>query len=298
MSFSSDIKNMLTSLPTKKACCKKALLYGLLSSHTELEKSELAFATDSEKVSSLLSYALKSVYYTIPYYETSGAIPNTVSYYKMKPLPCEISSSILTELAAFQSDPTEVLVCPNCLSYFFRGLFLSGGTVSDPSKKGYHLELLFKSEAIRTALLELLENNGFSPKATVRKGSISIYFKNSENIEDFLTVIGAPHAALELMNAKIMREIRNNENRRSNCDASNIFRSTGAADMQIRAIKKLVANGKLSLLPKELQTTAMIRLNNPECSLAEVASLHEPALTKSGVNHRIKKIIDFSNEKQ
>ena len=98
------------------------------------------------------------------------------------------------------------------------------------------------------------------------------------------------------MNAKIMREIRNNENRRSNCDASNIFRSTGAADVHLRAIRKLIENGKLSLLPSELKTTAMIRHQNPECSLAEIATLHEPPLTKSGVNHRLKRIVDFAEK--
>ena len=149
---------------------------------------------------------------------------------------------------------------------------------------------------MRAHITEILTELGLDPKTTDRKGSFSIYFKNSNDIEDFLTVIGAPHAALDLMNAKIMRDIRNNENRRSNCDASNIFRSTGAADTQMRAIKKIMDSGRLSLLSADLQKTALIRYENPECNLMEIAALHEPPLTKSGVNHRLQRIVAFAGE--
>lgn len=291
MSFSSDIKNMLSALPIKKACCRKACLSGMLCSHSDFENASFSFATDNEKVSVLFSRLFKQCYSVIPYYETSGVLPGVVTYYKMKPL----SHEQVTQLKEDRYDNT-ALSCANCLSLFCRGLFLAGGTVSDPTKKGYHLEILFRNESIREKVFNILLEQELSPKLATRKGSLSIYFKNSEKIEDFLTVIGAPHAALDLMNAKIMREIRNNENRRSNCDASNIFRSTGAADTQIRAIRKLIDNGKLSLLPSELQTTALLRLDNPECSLLEIAAMHEPPLTKSGVNHRMKKILDFAND--
>lgn len=296
MSFSSEVKNMLSSLQVKKKCCRKALLFGMLASHSEFESSNLSFATDNEKVSSLMSWLFRHVYSVIPYYETASSGPVGISYYKMKPLDEDKQSVLLSEIEAINYDFRNLFLCPACLSAYLRGIYLAGGTVSDPTKKGYHLELLFKCEKIRENVFSILEENGFTPKLATRKGSLSIYFKNSTSIEDYLTVIGAPHAALDLMNAKIMREIRNNENRRSNCDTSNIYRSTGAADIQIRAIKKLEESGKLSLLPGELKTTAMIRLNNPECSLTEIAAMHEPPLTKSGVNHRMKRIVDFANE--
>ena len=296
MSFSSDIKNMLSSLPIKRNCCKKAILFGMLSSHSDFSQRQISFATDNEKVSAHMAWAFRQVYGVIPYYETSGVMPGVVSYYKMKPLQNELKDNVLSSVAEYLDENNQIVSCDSCLACFLRGLFLSGGTVSDPSKKGYHLEILFKSEEIRARIYDILCEQGYAPKLADRKGSLSLYFKNSESIEDFLTVIGAPHAALDLMNAKIMREIRNNENRRSNCDASNIFRSTGAADVHLRAIRKLMENGKISLLPGELKTTAMIRYNNPECSLAEIASLHEPPLTKSGVNHRLKRIVDFAEQ--
>lgn len=287
---------MLSALAVKKACCKKALLLGLLSSHTELQDRKPVFYTDNEKISTLTSWLFRQNYGVIPYYETVSTIPNTVSYYKMKTVDPDTAEKTIIDIEALLDTPEKVLCCPNCIPHFMRGVFLASGTVSDPTKKGYHLELLFKSEMIREGLLPVFADIGLFPKKTTRKGSLSLYFKNSNEIEDFLTVIGAPHAALDLMNAKIMREIRNNENRRSNCDASNIFRSTGAADLHLRAIKKLNESGKISLLPADLQTTAKIRLENPECSLMEIAALHEPPLTKSGVNHRMQKIVRFANE--
>lgn len=291
MSFSSEVKNMLSGLQVKKPCCRKALLYGLLCSHSDFDSHSLVFATDNEKVCALFSWVFRQVYSITPEYETVTAVSGTISYFKIKPLTPENESRVIDDLTA-----EDLLRCDNCLAAFLRGLFLTGGTVSDPTKKGYHLEIIFKSEDLCEEVFILLDEQGFMPKQTKRRGSLAIYFKNSERIEDFLTVIGAPHAALELMNAKILRDIRNNENRRSNCDASNIYRSTGAADVHLRAIKKLMDNGKFSLLPAELQTTALIRYNNPECSLLEIAALHEPPLTKSGVNHRLKRIVAFANE--
>lgn len=296
MSFSSEVKNILSSLQVKRNCCRKALLFGMLASHSDFQNEVISFSTDNEKVSSLMSWAFRHVYGVIPYYETSGVMPGVVSYYKIKPLDDETQQNVLASAKEFMEQVTVSFACDACLSCFLRGLFLAGGTVSDPEKKGYHLEILFKSETMRETVNQILCESGFMPKLADRKGSLSIYFKNSESIEDFLTVIGAPHAALDLMNAKILREIRNNENRRSNCDASNIFRSTGAADIHLRAIRKLMDNGKISLLPGELKTTAMIRYQNPECSLAEIAALHEPPLTKSGVNHRMKRIVDFAEK--
>lgn len=290
MSFSSEIKDLLSTIPIKKNCCRKALLYGLLSPQSVFSEGHFAFSTDNENVSTLLSRLFKQSYAITPGFEMSGEHAGESQHCKLKPLSAE-------ERALFPPEfpQEEVTACDTCLYHFLRGLFLSGGTVSDPTKKGYHLEFLIREERLGKTVFSLMEEQGFSPKLTLRRGKQSLYFKNSESIEDFLTAIGAPHAALDLMNAKILRDIRNNENRRSNCDTSNIYRATGAADLQIRAIRKLIDCGKLSLLPNELQLTAKIRLQNPECSLLEIAALHEPPLTKSGVNHRMKKIMDFAD---
>ena len=149
--------------------------------------------------------------------------------------------------------------------------------------------------------MELLESAGFSPKYTERKTSFVVYIKESENIEDFLTSIGASQAAISIMNAKIYKDIRNNQNRRSNCDAANINKMTGKAQECIRAIRMLEDSGVFSLLSEDLKTTAALRKENPEASLAELAELHCPPITKSGVNHRLRKICERAeklNEKK
>ena len=297
MSYSRDIKNFLCEIPLKRLCCKRALLYGMLSTRSDFANREIDFDTDNGKTCLVFSRAFKSVYSYVPLFDTSGFAPDNITGYKMKALPADITERVLSEADSVGYRFDEFFSCDSCRSCFFRGAFLAGGTISDPLKKGYHLEMLFKSEKMRENIADVLSRQGYVPKFTSRTGSYSLYFKDSAIIEDFLTIIGALHATMDLRNAKIMRDIRNNENRRSNCDTSNIYKSTEAAGAQLQAIKKLMENGRFTLLPQDLQQTAMLRLDNPECSLIEIAAMHTPPLTKSGVNHRMTKIIEFSKQK-
>ena len=186
MSFSSEVKNILSSLQVKRICCRKALLFGMLASHSDFQNQIITFSTDNEKVSSLMSWAFRHVYGVIPYYETSGVIPGVVSYYKMKPLEDAQKQNVLVSASEFMESIRNAPTCDACLPCFLRGLFLAGGTVSDPVKRGYHLEVLFKSEAVREAVYHILCESGFSPKLANRKGSCSIYFKKSSILSLFL----------------------------------------------------------------------------------------------------------------
>lgn len=297
MSYSRDIKSSLCELSVKRPCCKRALLYGMLCSRSNFENGSVDFETESSKICLAFSRAFKSAYSYVPLFDTSGFAPDNITGYRMKPLPENIREKILSDSLSVQGRFDELFMCDSCRSCFFRGVFLAGGTVSDPTKKGYHLEMFFKSEKMRDHVADILSRQGYPPKVTARTGCHTLYFKDSAIIEDFLTIIGALHATMDLMNAKIMRDIRNNENRRSNCDTSNIYKSTEAAGIQMQAIKKLIDSGKFTLMSKDLQQTALFRLNNPECSLTEIAAMHEPPLTKSGVNHRMAKIVEFANRK-
>ena len=133
MSFSSDIKIMLSGLTVKKACCKKALLLGILATHSDLEKQTVAFSTDNEKISTLTAWLFRQCYGIIPYYETISATVGAISYYKMKSLDGEKEKAILSDLAKLFEDSTSIFACTNCLAHFGRGLFLASGTVSDPN---------------------------------------------------------------------------------------------------------------------------------------------------------------------
>ena len=141
---------------------------------------------------------------------------------------------------------------------------------------------------------ERLEIEG---RIIARKRASVLYFKESEHIEDILTLIGAPKSSLELMNVKIYRDIRNRVNRATNCDTANCGRQNRSALRQIDAINKIKASeGGLSKLPDELAELAKLRLRNPEMSLSELCSLFEPPLSRSGVNHRFMRIEQIAKE--
>ena len=203
----------------------------------------------------------------------------------------------LTGMEAGKLEIPTSMPCSDCISAFLSGVFISYGTMSHPDKD-YRLELLLPNEKTAISVTSYMDKLGFSPKKTMRGKSHVLYLGDSTMVEDFLVVLGAPQASMKVMDAKILREIRNTQNRHANCDAANIFKSTEAAQKQIQAISALAQSGKLEELPEELRTTANLRQLYPDASLAELAGLHTPPITKSGLNHRLKKIVNWENNNQ
>ena len=180
---------------------------------------------------------------------------------------------------------------------FFRGAFLAGGSVTDP-KKGYHLELTTSHQNVSREMLALMRECDFTPKAAARKGNSVIYFKQSEYIEDFLTAVGAPVAAMEIMNTKLEKNLRGSVNRRVNCDAANLDKAVEAAQSQLEAIRNLERQGLLDKLPDKLQETARLRMANPEDTLSQLAQLCDPPITKSALNHRLRKLVELGGKEK
>ena len=181
----------------------------------------------------------------------------------------------------------------HCRLAFFRGAFLAGGSVTDPAKR-YHLELSTPHLSVSRELRALLLECGFTPKETTRKANSITYFKQSDQIEDFLTLIGAPVAAMSVMSAKLEKDLRNSVNRRLNCDSANLDKAVEAAQEQLESIRKLQRAGLLDQLPDKLQLTAALRLENPELTLSELAEEFDPPVTKSCLNHRLRKITQLA----
>lgn len=300
MSFAYDTKTALAGVLIKDRCCKKALLFGMLYPSSEFSSANdttlgctVRYSTDNEKCASLLTAMARSLC-------RNDAVWEQVKQRSRRGIQQDfwhllggeelLSEPLIEEFSAATRELAHIAVCENCSKAFLRGLFLACGTIVDPMK-AYHLEFSVSEEDKCNQVSEYLSSLGFPVKITIRRGVRAIYLKESEAVEDFFTFIGAPQAALSIMNAKIMRDIRNNENRKANCDTANIFKSTGAAAMQIKAIKKLEQEGKLQTLPEPLRITAALRVEYPEVSLAELASLHEPPITKSGVTHRLAKLL-------
>ena len=141
-----------------------------------------------------------------------------------------------------------------------------------------------------------MQEAGFDPRESRRKASCITYFKQSEAIEEFLTAIGAPVAAMELMNAKVEKDLRGSVNRRVNCDAANLDKAVEAALLQVEAIRRLEERGELGRLPDKLREAARLRLDHPEDTLAQLAQRCEPPVTKSALNHRLRKLIELGRE--
>ena len=185
----------------------------------------------------------------------------------------------------------------HCRLSFLRGAFLAGGSVTDP-RKGYHLELATTHFSVSRELDALLLDLGYAPKGTTRKANYVTYFKQSEAIEDLLTAIGAPVSAMELMNAKAEKLLRNGVNRRVNCEAANVEKTVDAALEQRRAIQLLREKGRLEDLSPKLQEAARLREAHPELSLSQLAELCRPKVTKSSLNHRLQKLIALSRAEE
>ncbi|MBO5364384.1 MAG: DNA-binding protein WhiA [Clostridia bacterium] len=188
--------------------------------------------------------------------------------------------------------PQELVESECCKRALIKGAFLGGGTVINP-RKNYNLELTTPYPALAKDMAELLESVGFSFKSVQRKSKEVLYLKNSEAISDFLSYIGAFRAQMELLNIKIEKEIRNDFNRAANIETANLEKTINAAVQQVKAIEEIQRRIGLDNLPDDLREVAKLRLANKDASLSELGAMMNPPLTKSGINHRLKKLMEF-----
>lgn len=183
----------------------------------------------------------------------------------------------------------------NSLSAFLAGVFFACGSVTDPNKE-YHLEFIPPSVQLYDDLNTILSGFGISAGKTERKKNMVMYIKDSENIEDILTFIGAKQCTLELMNIKIYKDVRNKVNRIANCDAANIDKVIAASSRQIRNIEIIKKAGMFDSLSPELKETAEIRMMFPEYSLQEIGENLSKPIGRSGVNRRFQKLAAAAEE--
>lgn len=307
MSFAAETKQALCEIRIKKSCCRKALLLGILRAAYLFCSSEIRFTTRSRRTAALTGALLEEIY---GIHTFSAAQPEESVYETDADGECEqilitgedadriVRSFPLTDAGRPAALPDSALfACPACEIAFIRGVFLSCGNVTDPGAY-YHLDMVLYEDDMAEAFGYFLEEHGLAPKHTARKGMPVLYYKDSEAIEDFLTVIGAKKAAFAVMDAKILKDIRNNANRVSNCELANLGKTVDAATLQYEAIRDLMESDRFALLPVELQQTAKLRYEHPDLPLKDLAALHEPPLTKSGLNHRLRRIVDFDKTEE
>ena len=218
--------------------------------------------------------------------------------------PMTDPEKIATVFRAFGMEPSDTLtlhinlgVLENdcCKTSFVRGAFLAGGSITDPAKR-YHLELTTTHAAVGREMCALLLELGFEPGLAMRGANHVAYFKQSEAIADFLTMAGAGVPAMEVMSARVEKDMRNEINRKVNCDSANADKIVAAAAEQLEAIRRIEREQGLDTLPEGLQQAALLRIANPEASLAELAALSVPSVTKSCLSHRLKRLAAIAKD--
>lgn len=282
MSFNKEVKNELLELWQKKMCCKLSEMLGLLLFSTDFSEEKIGIVTDSEKIAdNYIKLSAKCLNITpqkskkSKYYE---------AYYKNEDIPFILNN--------FNYDIAyNILKCDNCNNAFLMGAFLSGGVISDPLRD-YRVEIISKSEEISCIVYKILYDYGLNPKMTIKNKKVCVYLKTSENIEDFLTHIGAVKSSLKMMNTKILKDIKNNTNRKINFETANLKKSADSSAKHINAIKKIEESGKFSALPEDLRRIATARKENLGMSLSEFGRMF--GLSRSGIYHKLKKICDFA----
>ncbi len=304
MSFSSDIKDELIKTENMPECCVHAMAYGMFLFGRSFTLSDISLMTDNERVAdkyvSLAEEAcgIKAQLNVSPAGKYTAAFEGDENRKKvLSVFSCtgaerthRIDRGNLTNDSADNSDNINC-----CDSAFLRGAFLSCGTASDPNKS-YHLEFVVPYKTLSLDLMKILNEYGIKAKHMVRRYVNVIYIKDSESIEDLLAMMGAHISAMEIMNIKIYKDVRNLTNRRNNFENANLSRTVFASFDQVSAIERLKASGAFVTLPEDLRQIAELRIENPDASLREIGDLCEPKMSRSAVNHRLKKLMSIAEK--
>ncbi len=295
MSFTQQVKIELSRLEFESDCCKRAFVYGFLlygksftvrsvscSTHyTEVMEKFQSTINETIGVAANVSQ-LKSGKYTLKI-STSEERKRTIEYFDH----VVNSVSLRINRGVFEDD--------ECYGAFLRGVFLSCGSIANPNK-GYHVEFVVPYRNLCMDLLKILTDYGLKAKSIMRKYSYVVYIKGSESIEDLLTLMGAVNSSLELMGIKVQKNVKNKINRQMNFESANMIRSIEAGLMQVRAIEIIEKKQGLDSLSDELKEVAVLRKENPDMSLKQLGQSLSIPISRSGVNHRLMRLMDIAEK--
>ena len=294
MSFAGDVKTELAAIRPSKGCCLAAQCYGMLEFAHAYNGEEISLQTEHAAVAQVYSERIATCCSVpAPTVETGKRRGDFYTVAVTEPW----ARRRVLERFGHSTDDFSVrmnranLDCDGCNAALLRGAFLVCGAVSNP-ESDYHLEFSVPHYNLSRDLLALLRELNFSAKYICRKGTHVIYLKESEQIADCLTLMGAQSASLEMLGIKVLKSIRNDVNRAANCETANIGKTVAAATAQTEAVRRLQEAGVLETLPESLQALAALRLDNPDLSLRELGEISKPPLSRSGVNHRFQRILE------
>jgi len=284
MTFNREVKNELLEIWQKKDCCKLCQLLGLLLYSTDYSSDAIGLKTDFEKQADLY-IKLSNKCMKIAPVKTKVSKHYNV-YFDKKDIPTILNNFNVEN--AFK-----IFKCDNCRKAFLIGAFIASGVMSSPEKE-YRVEFVSKSEDISCLIYRVLYEYSLNPKMTIKNKKVSVYLKTSESIEDLLTLMGAVKSSLKLMDMKIIKEVKNNTNRKTNFETANLKKSADSSAKHINAIEKIEKSGKFHSLPEDLQKIAIARKENLGMSLNEIGKMFD--LSRSGIYHRLKKLCDIAEK--
>ncbi len=291
MSFSAEVKAELDKQIGASRHCQIAEMAAYVANIAQISDGKLLFHSENDRLLKKVFTLLQKTY-SINSDDEGGDGDLTISD------PARVA--FVTESVRYsemQGGAVSPLLLKNscCRRAYLRGCFVSIGSMSDPEKH-YHLEFYCSEMPQAEQLMAVLQDFGIKARTTVRKGHTIVYLKESESIAEFLSVVGAVQAMMELENLRIEKELRGDANRRVNCDTANIQKTLNAAERQLEDIQYLQERYGLQRLSDPLRQMAEVRLEYPEATLAELGEMLDPKVGKSGVNHRLRKLSEIAEE--
>lgn len=297
MSFSNDVKNEVARIEGEEKCCELAELFGLLkisgSVSLQGKKVGINFVTENAALARRTLRLLKENFQI----QTEVVITRSRrlkknNRYQVRVIPSEEARHALSDLqllVSLEEGKLHLLRKICCRKAFLRGIFLAGGSVNQPLSD-YHLELVSDNEELAKLVLKIMQRFSLSAKMIDRKNDYIVYIKEGNAVTGFLSVIGAYNSLMEFENIRIVKDMRNNVNRIVNCETANLNKVVHAAVRQIACIKYMSDLGRLHELPDILKEAARLRQAHQEAPVGELAAMCEKPVSKSGFNHRLKRL--------
>lgn len=311
MSFSSSVKNELSRISIEEGSCTMAELAAFVRTNGTVQISgsksiNLKFTTENAAIARRIFSLLKAIYKTSieVMVRRNTQLKKNNSYLifikdtNLSKRALRETGFIETENNVFHPDykiPKELVKERSCKRAYIRGAFLGGGSISNP-EKAYHLEFVTSNKVHGEELSNLINSFDLNSKIVLRKDHYIVYIKESEQIADLLNIMGAHQSLLKLENIRALKDIRNNINRLVNCETANLSKTINASMRQVQNIIKINNTIGLEKLSPNLREIALLRLEHRDASLKELGTMLNPPVSKSGVNHRFRRIEKIADE--
>ena len=311
MSFTSEVKKELADRISNAKHCRVAEIAALISmcgnvSIDEFDNYRVYVQTDTEVTAKKFRELLwKAFHIDTDVEQKDNQLSHSKKTYTVEIKNNDDALKVLDETRIrnrqneieeqMDINRNEILKRDCCKRAYLRGAFLAAGSVSNP-EKAYHFEIKCTNKNKANQIVDILKSFDVDAKTIESKGRFVVYLKDSEKVVDALNIMEAPVALLEVETIKVDKEMKNMVNRQMNCDLANTNKTIGAAQRVIEDINYIDEEVGLSYLPEKLQQIARIRVENPDASLQEIGDMMVPALGKSGVNHRLRKISEIAGK--